>query len=134
MFVRVLIADTDEYLLESYRECLERHGFEVVLATTGLSCVERLRDAAPDLLVMDPAIPWGWGDGVLAMMHEDADVPRIPVIILTDGRDRTLLYRLAKFDVQGYQVKPLIAKRLVEQIQAVVSHHHASEQSAGGRR
>ena len=70
MSVRVLIADPDEYLLDSCREHLEQHGLEVVTATTGLECVQRLRESAPDVLVMEAALPWGWGDGVLAMMHE----------------------------------------------------------------
>ena len=36
MSTRVLIADSDEYLLDNYREYLEQHGFEVATATTGL--------------------------------------------------------------------------------------------------
>ena len=95
MSIHVLIADSDEYLLDNYREYLEQHGFEVTTVTTGLECVERLRDCAPDVLVLEPSIPWGWGDGVLAMMHEDPDIPLVPVIVLTYGYDRGLLYRLA---------------------------------------
>ena len=132
MSVRVLLADPDDYLLDYYRRSLERQGVAVITATTGLECMERLRDSAPDLLVMDPALPWGWGDGVLALMHEDADVPLIPVIVLTDGRDHSLLYRLARFHLDGYQVKPVGAKQLVEQIRVVVMCQRAAETSAGG--
>ena len=46
MCIRVLIADPDEYLLDSYRQYLAQHGFDVVTATTGLDCVERLRNCA----------------------------------------------------------------------------------------
>lgn len=134
MSVRVLIADPDEYLLGFYRQPLEQHGLEVVTAATALECIERLRDSAPDVLVMDPALPWGWGDGVLAMMHEDANVPLIPVIVLTDGHDRSLLYRLARFHLDGYHIKPVGAKQLLEQIRVVVLFHRTAEQSAGGGR
>jgi two-component system, OmpR family, response regulator VicR len=119
MSIRVLIADSDEYLLDTYREYLEQHGFEVVTATTGLECVERLRDCAPDVLVLEPSIPWGWGDGVLAMMHEESDIPMVPVIVLTYGRDRGVLYRLAPFKIDDYQVKPLRPKWLAERIRAI---------------
>ena len=47
MCIRVLIADPDEYCLDSYRQYLAQHGFDVVTATTGLDCVERLRDCVP---------------------------------------------------------------------------------------
>lgn len=134
MSVRVLIADPDAYLLASYREFLERHGFEVLTATDGLECVARLRDSSPDVLVMDPALPWGWGDGVLAMMHEDADVPLIPVIVLTDGRDRSLLYHLARFPLQGYYVKPLGANRLMERIGPLARQQYADKHSTGAIR
>jgi DNA-binding response OmpR family regulator len=118
--VRVLIADTDKYLLESYRAHLRRDEFDVVTATGGVECVEKLREWIPDLLVLEPSIPWGGGDGVLAMMHEESDVPLVPVLVLTYGRDRGLLYRLAPFHVDDYQVKPLSAQRLAERIRAIV--------------
>ena len=57
MSIHILIADPDEYVLDSYREHLEQHGFDVVTATNGLDCVHRLRDSTPDVLVLDPVLP-----------------------------------------------------------------------------
>lgn len=128
--VRVLIADPDEYLVDSYRTCLEQHGFEVLVATNGLECVERLRNSAPDVLVLEPALPWGGGDGVLAMMREEPDVPRIPVIALTLGHDRGVLYRLAPFPIDDFQVKPLSGDRLVQRVRAVVKRRPADVRPA----
>jgi carbon storage regulator CsrA len=124
--VRVLIADTDEYLMETYRERLGRDGFDVVTATGGVECIERLRECVPDVLVLEPSIPWGGGDGVLAEMHEELDLPSVPVIILTFGRDRGLLYRLAPFQADDYQVKPLSAQKLAGRIRAIVSRREAA--------
>ena len=118
---RVLIADSDGYLVDDYRRYLEQHGFEVLTATTGLECVERLRDGGPDVLVLEPSLPWGWGDGVLAMMHEERDIPTIPVIVVTHGYDRGLLYRMAPYRIDDYQTKPLTAKRLAQRIQSVLT-------------
>ncbi len=119
MSVRVLMADSDEYLLQDCRDYLRQHGFEVFTATTGLECVEKLRTSTPDVLVLEPSIPWGWGDGVLAMMHEEPDVPQVPVIVLTYGRDRGMLYHLAPFKIDDYQIKPLRPQQLAERILAV---------------
>jgi len=119
MSLRVLIADPDEYLLGDYRDYLEQHGFDVVTTTTGLACVWGLRNCAPDVLVLEPSIPWGGGDGVLAMMHEEHDIPLVPVIVLTYGQDRGVLYRLGPSKIDDYQVKPMRAKRLAERILAV---------------
>jgi DNA-binding response OmpR family regulator len=120
MLARVLITDPDEYLLVHYRDYLEEHGFEVATATTGVECVERLREFSPHVLVLEPSIPWGSGDGVLAVMHEEPDVPLVPVIVLTYGRDRSILYRLAPFRIDDYQTKPLRPRQLIERIQLVL--------------
>jgi DNA-binding response OmpR family regulator len=127
MTVRVLLADADRYLLQNYSDYLKRYGFEVAIATTGLECLERLRDFSPHVLVLEPSIPWGGGDGVLAMMHQDVDVPLIPVVVLTYGRDPGVLYRLAPFKIDDYQMKPLQPRRLVERISVVVQPQTGEE-------
>jgi carbon storage regulator len=128
---RVLLADSERYLLDMYREHLEGRGFNVMAVTTGLECVERLRDGAPDLLVLEPSVLWGRGDGVLAMMQEDPNIPRVPVIVLTYGCDRGLLYRLAPYPIDDYQIKPLSAKRLEQRIETVLASRRSLETLAG---
>jgi carbon storage regulator len=116
MSVRVLIADTDEFLAESYRKYLHQYSADVSTATTGLECMERLREFNPQVLVLEPAILWGGGDGVLALLNERPELRPAFVILLTYGRDRSLLHRVSKFKVDDYQIKPLSAKQLSERI------------------
>ncbi len=134
MFTRVLIADPDESLLDFYREYLEQRGFVVFTATNGLECVERLRDSAPDVLVLEPALPWGWGDGVLAVMHSEPGFPVIPVIVLSFGNDRGVLYRLSPFPIDDYQTKPLTPKRLAERVGMLSSHVEGDRDFVRGER
>lgn len=117
---RVLLADTDGYLLASYREALVERGFDVATACDALDCLEQLRTFRPQLLVLEPTIPWGGGDGVLSLMHEAADVPLVPVLVVTRGCDSGLLYRLARFRLHGYHLKPVSAKRLAARIDAIL--------------
>jgi carbon storage regulator CsrA len=116
MSTRILIADQDEFLLASCREALGRHGATVDTATTGLGCLEKLRESLPDVLVLEPELLWGGGEGVLALIHEQPELRPLFVILLTRGQNRSLLYRLSPFRVDDYQVKPLTAKRLTERI------------------
>jgi DNA-binding response OmpR family regulator len=119
MSVRILIADRDEFLLATYHEHLSRHGAVVATAVTGLACVDRLRDFAPDVLVMDPSLLWGGGDGVLAVMHEEPKIRPAAVLLLAHGGDRSLLYRLSSFRVDDYQTKPLSPGRLMDRIRTL---------------
>ena len=57
--IRVLLADPDEALPALYREPLGDEGFEVVTAFSGIECVARLQERVPDLLVLEPQMPWG---------------------------------------------------------------------------
>jgi DNA-binding NtrC family response regulator len=117
--MRVLIADSDASLLESYLEYLDSRGFDVAIATNGLECLGKLREFIPHVLVLEPSLPWGGGDGVLAAMQEDAGLRGIPVIVLTYGRDCSALYRLAPYRVADYLIKPQPPRRLVERIETL---------------
>jgi carbon storage regulator len=114
--LRILVADRDEFLVAAYREHLSRLGATVATAGTGLDCWERLRSFRPDVLVLDPAIPWGGGDGVLAVLHEEPSFRPASVLLLTQGGSRSLLYHLSSFRVDDYQAKPLSPRRLIERI------------------
>lgn len=84
MRARVLIADADPLLLAAYEAFLIAEGFAVTTARTGLGCLAELRRQPPNLLVIDPELPWGSGLGVLALMRDDPTVPRVPVLILSN--------------------------------------------------
>lgn len=129
--VRVLIADADVHLAASYREYLEQHGFQVATAADGVECLSQLREEVPAVLVMEPGLPWGGGDGVLEVARDEPRLRQVPVIVLTHGRDRRALYQLARFGAADYLVKPLPPKRLAERISAVVARR--SEGAKGGQ-
>jgi carbon storage regulator len=114
--LRVLVADPDEYQMGCYREHLGRSGAVVATAPTALACVDRLRDFAPDVLVLRPALLWGGADGVLAVMHEEPALRPAAVLLLTQGSDRSLLYGLSRFKVDDYQTKSLSPRELLERI------------------
>ncbi len=121
MAARILIADSDRFLLASYSRHLRERGVTVSTAMTGLECIQRLRDAVPDVLVLDPALPWGGGEGVLAVVHEEPALRPTVMMILAQGGNRSLLYRLSRFQVDDYQAKPLTADSLATRICTLLS-------------
>jgi len=62
---RFLIADHDPHIREGCRRFLTARGFEVDVAADALQCVEQIRSTCPTVLVLDSALLWGGGDGVL---------------------------------------------------------------------
>jgi carbon storage regulator len=126
MSLRILIADSDQFLLAAYHEHLCKYGAIVTTATTGMACIGRLRDFTPDVLILDPTILWGGGDGVLAVMDEEPSIRPPFVLLLTQGSDRSLLYRISSFRVDDYQAKPLSPRCLMERICTLRRSLHAS--------
>ena len=120
--IRVLMADPDESLHPVYREPLSQEGFEVIAALSGLECVARLRECVPDVLVLEPHMPWGGGEGVLAIMGEVPELANVPVMVLTSCRDPRLLEAVARFPVSDYQLKPLAPDRLAGRLRTILAH------------
>jgi DNA-binding response OmpR family regulator len=120
--IRVLMADPDESLQPLYREPLMQDGFELATATGGLECVARLRERVPDVLVLEPQLPWGGGEGVLAIMGENPELATVPVMVLTSCRDARLLEAVSRFPVSDYQLKPLAPNRLVGRLRSILAH------------
>lgn len=116
----ILIADCDERLLDTYVRRLRQEGFAVESATTAVECVEKLKQFHPDLLVLEPLIRWGQGAGVLCCMREDADVPLVPVIVLTCGTDLLEEYQLPRFPILERHQKPMSAAQLLASVEHVM--------------
>lgn len=81
MSLDVLIADQDVELATLYGRFLAARGFSVETARCGLECLGKVREMAPDVLVLDRELPWGDGEGVLACLREDG--ASVPVILTT---------------------------------------------------
>lgn len=120
--IRVLIADPNEVLRAVYREFLNREGFRVATAATALECVGHLRRFRPEVLVLEPELPMGGGDGVLALMHEDPQIASVPVVVLTRGRDENTLERVLDYPIDAIQSKPLPPSHLAGEIRSVLDN------------
>jgi carbon storage regulator len=131
--IRVLIADPSEYLLTFYRDDLAQRGFKVEIAANGLDCLHKLQVFRPDVLVLEPNMPWG-GDGILAVMHEDPKTPSVPVMILTHGCDPAVLYNISPYPISDFQKKPLTAKRLAERISLIALRQGESSRDSSGKK
>jgi DNA-binding response OmpR family regulator len=105
-----------------YRWPLAQKGFEVVPALNGLECIARLRERVPDVLVLEPQLPWGGGNGILAIMGEISELAIVPVMVLTSCRNPQILDHVARFPISDYQLKPLTSDQLVGRLRAILAH------------
>ncbi|WP_461210329.1 sigma-54-dependent transcriptional regulator [Desulfocurvus sp. DL9XJH121] len=101
---QILIVDDDAQLRRSFRKLLAQEGHEVHTASSAEDGVDAVREALPDLVIMDVRLPGMDGLEGFKIMH--GIEPRLPVIIMTAfGTTETAIEatRLGAFD---YVLKP----------------------------
>ncbi|MCL4561127.1 MAG: response regulator transcription factor [Chloroflexi bacterium] len=114
---RILVVDDEERMVRFIRLNLEHDGFLVVDAFTGEQAVQRLRDAMPDVILLDVMLPDIDGFEVLKMIRE---ISSVPVIMLTaKGEEDDRVHGL-ELGADDYITKPFSPRELVSRIRAVL--------------
>lgn len=83
----------------------------IVLPSLGL-----LRESLPDVLVIELELPWGGGDGVLELSHEQLELHRVPVFVLSAEQSRAEMYRISRFKISDFAIRPVAAKYLADRV------------------
>ncbi len=117
---KILIVDDDINISELLRICLEKEGYETVIANDGLTAISTFKDETPDLVLLDIMMPKvdGW-----QVCREIRRVSNIPIIMLTaksETFDKVLGLELGADD---YMVKPVESKELIARIKAVLRRY-----------
>jgi DNA-binding response OmpR family regulator len=123
----VLMAVPDLPSVSPHQAFLIRQGFDVALSSDGLDCVNRLRRGRPDVLVLDLNLPWGRGDGILALMA-DGELPRVPVVLLIDQPNLKRV-PLGRYAVQTFLPWPTPPRLLLQAVRAVLADRPAGRPS-----
>ena len=101
---QILIVDDDAQLRQSFGKLLEADGFEVRTAASGEAGVDEVAALAPDLVVMD--VRMTGITGIEAMQRMRAQVPGLPVIIMTAYGGTETAIEATKLGAFDYILKP----------------------------
>ena len=115
--MKALVVDDDLGLADVVSFTLRRAGFEVVLAHNGRVALERFRDEAPNVVILDLELPEIDGLEVCRRIRAQSDVP---IIMLTvRDRDEDVVQGLG-LGADDYITKPFSPAQLVARAQAVL--------------
>jgi len=82
----ILVIEDDPTISAILRIFLEDSGCRIVVAEQGHEAVRLAREVHPDLITLDLALPDIDGTEVLRQINTDADLARVPVIVVTARR------------------------------------------------
>ena len=120
---RILVVDDDTNICELLRLYLEKEGYSVAIATTGMQAVRMFAEHQPDLMLLDIMLPEldGW-----QVCREIRKYSNKPIIMLTakgETFDKVLGLELGADD---YITKPFEAKEVLARIKAVLRRSGSS--------
>lgn len=121
MTLRVLAVDDSLTMREMLRGALSSAGFDVTLAEDGLDALDRLAEAAPDLIVTDLNMPRMDGFGFIEAVRAGDTAARVPILILTTETGAKLKDRARAIGATGWITKPFDEQSLVATINRVAA-------------
>lgn len=117
----VLVIDDDPNMQEMMSRYLSDHGYQVILAATGVEALGLVKKTSPDLITLDVKMPELDGWAVLAALKTDAETAEIPVIMTTTMDDREKGLALG---ADEYLVKPIAWPHLERVLGQFCSNPH----------
>ena len=117
--IRILLADDHNVMRDGLRVLLERQpGFEVVAeAADGIEAVRQAEEHAPDVVVMDIAMPTL--NGIEATRRITMAEPKTEVVILSMHFDESYILRSMKAGARAYLLKDSAKADLINAIRSV---------------
>lgn len=83
---KILLADDDKHLAKVLARALGAEGHAVSMALDGRTALELARAEAPDLVILDVALPYLSGDEVARQLRASIANARTPILFVS-GRD-----------------------------------------------
>jgi len=114
---RILIVDDEKRMVRFIRLNLEHDGFQVISAYNGKEALDQVRNALPDLILLDVMMPDIDGFQVLEKIREFSSVP---VIMLTAKGEEDDRVRGLELGADDYVTKPFSPRELVSRVRAVM--------------
>ena len=99
---KVLIVESEPWLVDHYQRTLERQGFAITRASNAYSAMDSIDDNLPDAVLMNVSLS---GASSIALLHElqaYTDTGSLPIIVCGNTRDLTI------DELQPYGVRRLV--------------------------
>ena len=114
---KILVVDDEERMVRFIRLNLEHDGFQVTEAYKGAQAIQKVRDAIPDLILLDVMLPDLDGFEVLKMLRE---INNVPVIMLTAKAEEDDRIKGLELGADDYITKPFSPRELSSRVKAVL--------------
>jgi putative nucleotidyltransferase with HDIG domain len=124
---RILVVDDEAHIRAMIGATLERHGYDVQLASCGRDAYESLELNTFDLVLTDIVMQDGNGIALLERVH--AQHPNLPVVMVTAIHDISVAIDSMRRGAYDYLLKPFEREHLVSTVQRALDHRQALQET-----
>lgn len=124
---RILIIEDEQDLAGLVEYNLRAAGFEAEAVGSGASGLARARAQLPDLLLLDLMLPDLAGSEVLRLFKSDAELRKVPVIIVSAKGQESDRIQGLELGADDYVVKPFSVRELLLRVKAVLRRADTEE-------
>lgn len=118
--VKILLIEDDHFINQLYLRVLKQAGFNTIIASDGSEGVNLANDSF-DLILLDVMLPKIDGISVLRKLKENPQTKKIPVILLTNLGQESVIKTAFEIGAQGYILKMSVTPyEMVEEIQQFI--------------
>jgi DNA-binding NtrC family response regulator len=112
---KILIVDDDDQLRISFVRLLSEEGYRVFAAASAEAGIRMVKEAAPDLVILDVRLPGMSGLDAFKAIHRME--PKLPVIIMTAYGTTETAIEATKMGAYDYVLKPFDIPGILSMIQ-----------------
>ncbi len=117
---KILIVDDDANILFLISEVLTRNGYEPLMAYSGASALELVKNHRPELVVLDIMMPGIDGFEVCRAIKADPGLAAVKIILLTAKIESADIQAGIAAGADAYFTKPFKIAELLEKIRELV--------------
>ena len=125
---KILVVEDEDSFSDALSFLLGKEGFEVSVASDGVSALEMFNREGADLVLLDLMLPGLSGTEVCRQLRLKSSVPIIMLTAKDTEVDKVVGLELGADD---YVTKPYSSRELIARIRAVMRRHQEPEQSIG---
>ncbi|KPJ73262.1 hypothetical protein AMJ48_02250 [Parcubacteria bacterium DG_74_1] len=102
---KILLIEDEEIMIDLLQKKLIREGYKVSVARDGEKGLKAMKEARPDLVLLDIIMPKMGGLEVMEEMAKDQELSKIPVIVVSNSGQPVELDRAQKLGAKDWLVK-----------------------------
>ncbi|MBU8908734.1 response regulator [Desertibacillus haloalkaliphilus] len=114
---KILIVDDEHMILEVLEAYFEKEGWQIFLAKNGVEALKKIKENAPDIVILDLMLPDISGEEVCRLTRKESDVP---ILMLTAKSAEEDLINGIVIGADDYVTKPFSPREVVIRAKAIL--------------